>query len=100
MAQSRKLVDAINNSVQNVMAQHLGYATSNLVYGIYQGSEDVDSDLSKVELISSTTDYARFVPKLANSATLNVGDIVLCVQGGSTPLTILDKVSGNITLAE
>lgn len=93
-----KLVDAINISTHKTMTHHLGYATSAFVYGVYRGAETVDGDLSMVELTSST-DLARFVPRIDSDVVFSNGDTLLMVHGANVPLTIIGRVIGNITLA-
>ncbi len=71
------------------------------VYGIFVAAETVDSNLSQVTIpgggIDGTDMLVRFVAKAAHVTGLAANDTVLCV---GSPLCIIGKVVGDITLAE
>lgn len=86
-------IDAIRHLVEKVIGQ-----TSNdpFVYGTFVAAESVDPNLSQVTMADGT--LHRGVPRLASATGLVAGDTLLLVSTKTKPLTILNKVVGNIRL--
>lgn len=70
------------------------------VYGVWQGAETEDANLSKVLVVGSGLDGSdavlRYIPKAEHVTGLTTSSTVLCV---GNPLCIIAVVQGDITLA-
>lgn len=73
---------------------------NDVVYGIWQGAETEDVDLSKVLVAGAGLDGSdvvlRYIPKAAHVTGLTTSSTVLCL---GNPLCIIAVVVGDITLA-
>lgn len=91
-------VDAMVTFIREIIREELGNVVSPFLYATYVGPETEDANLSKVTLPGGVK-QARYVPKLEHVTGLVSGQTLMCVKGKGTPLTIIGRVTGNITLA-
>lgn len=92
------LNDAIIDAVRRALTDRRS-PVPRYYYGQWNGSEDIDANLSNVRLTMAAED-SRFVPKLKHVVGLSAGDTVMCTAGGQAPLTIIGVVVGDVALAE
>jgi hypothetical protein len=92
-----KLMDAIVATVYRVVRKELGGMRDAYLHATFLATE-TDATLSRI-LLTGDIEEARWVRKLAHVTGLTAGDTVLCVKGPTTPLTIIGKISGDITQA-
>lgn len=95
---SDEFADLVRQTVRAEVQRTAGNMKSPFVYGVFVDVEAADANLSQITLPGGGG-TARFVPKGAHVTGLAAGQTVLCVKGPSTPLTIVARIVGDITLA-
>lgn len=88
-------LDILATRIFNQVEKYIAKNTIRFYYGIWQGTESVDADLSQVLF---DTVLITGVRKIVSVTGLSAGDTVLCVRGPATPMTIIGIVAGDITL--
>lgn len=96
MASLDQVVDAVLARVLDILRKENGGGETNHVYGVYVEVEAVGS-LHKVLLPGGQV--ARFVPAFAHVTGLAAGQTLMMVRDKGVPLTIIGRVTGDITLA-
>lgn len=86
-------IEALTQLVRKIIKSERG-ANGPFVQATFVSAETADADLSVVTINGTTV---RRVRKHKEVGAMTAGEQLTCIQGNGTPLTIIGRVTGNIT---
>lgn len=89
--------DRLINMIKVYIREAIKDRAMKVTAAIWNSAETVDSNLSSITIDG---EVHRWVQKHQHVTGLTAGDLIHVIYGPGTPLTIIGKISGDITLAE
>ena len=89
--------DRLINMIKVYVREAIKERAMKVTAAIWNSAEAVDPDLSNITVDG---EEHRWVSKHSHVTGLTAGDLIHVIYGPGTPMTIIGKLSGDITLAE